>query len=133
MSRITSWNVTGTFTIGLARSADVRGEIVIDEDGNDLAFPGLLDLIPSGDPDDTAELVIGFRSKGYYDPGYIGTPDDNQPPEGDDERTLESCTLAGRAVPPTLADQLFDFYADAIDEVKINPADTEAPDYCDRY
>ncbi|MHC4091695.1 MAG: hypothetical protein ACYSVY_15745 [Planctomycetota bacterium] len=40
------------------------------------------------------EMVIDFRSSGYYDPGQMyGPPENCYPPEEDDERIVEAVTM----------------------------------------
>lgn len=113
-------NVAGRFSI----EAYVNNGQVFDIDDN---------LIPELQPqallfsneDDPAEIVIDFTSSGYYDSGSMyGGPDNlGYPPEGDDERLLESATLEIDGVATQLTkeqqDKLFDRYSDEIHDAEI--------------
>jgi len=91
-------------------------------------------------PDDTpAEVIIHFRSKGYYDPGKTsGPPERCYPPEGDDERTLDHVEITLmlpngkeiklRATEKT-AQALFDAYKEEIMGIPIWASDRD--DYRD--
>jgi hypothetical protein len=121
----TSWtNVAGQFSIEIY----VDKKQILDIDDNPIP-----ELMPQrlyfSDEDDAAELIIDFRSSGYDDPGSMyGGPDNlGYPPEGDDERLLESAHLKLDGVELELTkeqqDKLFDRYEDEIHDVELEAED----------
>lgn len=112
-------NIPGTYTASLGRTADARGEYVIDADGNDYfgpQFNGLLDLIDA-DPDGSSELVIHYRASGSYDPGHWGrTAEDAEPAGGDSETEFDFATIDGKRIPDTLGEALYDLHRDTIEK-----------------
>jgi|APSaa5957512535_1039671.scaffolds.fasta_scaffold181764_1 hypothetical protein len=117
----TSWsNVAGQFSIEIYVSCKSVLDI------NDNIIPELQEqLLYFSDADDTAELIIDFRSSGYDDPGSMyGGPDNlGYAPEGDDERLLETAYLKLDDVELPLTkeqqDLLFDRYSDEINDVEL--------------
>lgn len=117
----TSWqNVNGQFSIEIY----VHDSAVWDIDNKELTV-----LLPQRlffCEDDTAELIIDFISTGYNDTGSIyGGPDNlGYPPEGDDERLLESACLLLNGVELILTkkqqETLFGLYELAIDDVELD-------------
>lgn len=74
------------------------------------------------------ELVIEFKSSGYYDSGRTyGDPYNCYPPEGDDERTLVNAyieygpelPIRRSVLPKEVQQQLFDMYAERIQETEL--------------
>jgi len=126
-------NVPGTFPVELF-IAD--GEVCdADDVVPEILWPFVME--------DGCELIIEFRSSGYYDPGRTyGDPDDCYPPEGDDERLVDEVYLfldnekikLPRAILVTshnphsveeidLWDELFEHYSEAIQEVELDTDD----------
>ena len=70
-------------------------------------------------------LNVEFLSSGYYDPGQrYGPPEDCEPPDGDDERTLVSVSITTTnheevELDEDLAEKLFNKYSDKIYEEEI--------------
>jgi hypothetical protein len=96
--------------------SDVSGSITVEAERERLPP----EFAPYFGEDGIGELVIHFTSSGYYDPGYRGTPDNCQAPEGDDERLVESATLDGAELPEALADKLGDLFLDRIYEAEVD-------------
>lgn len=67
---------------------DVKGVAVIDLDGAKLSRRAWKALEPFMAGDRDRQLIVEFRSSGYYDPGGF-----NDPPEGDDERVVKLMLL----------------------------------------
>lgn len=66
------------------------------------------------------ECMINFRSTGWYDPGRRGgRPEDGYPPEGEDERTLESVEINGKTLDAETARKIFDLFQADVDEAYI--------------
>ena len=106
---------------------DVQAEL------NPLLPPDWIEDVP-------IELHIEFKSSGYYDPGRWGTrPEDGYPPEGADDRVLQSVYLMTLAMedryvnghdrrwiddqkielPRDLQEQLFYHFQKQVDEVEL--------------
>jgi hypothetical protein len=84
-----------------------------------------VDLGISLEQDESYELVIEFRSEGYYDPGVVsGPPERCYPPEGDDERSLDGMTLTGEKGDMELSqetqEELFEYYRSEVEDVEID-------------
>lgn len=121
MGRSTSWNnVQAQFSIEVwtdgLRCCDI----------DDKALP-MLNIICFAKGFTYGELIIDFTSSGYDDPGSMyGGPDNlGYPPEGDDERLLESAHLVdddGNEIKLSKEqqDQLFDLYQDEINDTDID-------------
>ena len=74
------------------------------------------------------DLEISFNVTGYYASGsmYKSNGDPGDPPEGDEERTLDGVTVGGDKLDPRLSQVLFDHYQDEINEVEV---DTDQSQY----
>ena len=99
LRRAPHWNVTSTVLVEVfAPNMEDGGPWT---DGGCKPLPSELAaelnrLAPDADANGSHsyELEIGFRSVGYDDPGSTyGPPEKCYPPEGEDERTVESVTL----------------------------------------
>lgn len=119
--RKSSWsNVAGQFSIEIC---------LIDrkmQDINDKELPTLQPMSLYFDSEeDTAELIIDFRSSGFEDPGSMyGGPDNlGYPPEGEDERLIELAYLKLNDVELQLTNEqqetLFDIYENEINDVEL--------------
>lgn len=121
----TKWsNVAGQFSIEIY----IADKQILDI--NDNPIPELMpQSLYFSNEDDTAELIIDFTSSGYDDPGSMyGGPDNlGYPPEGDDERLLESAHLllddAELKLTKEQQDKLFDRYEDEINDVELEAED----------
>ena len=81
-------NVPGIFSIEVERFNGIWHDM----DGE--AMPDAVQKALADCTDDYYELVIGFRSSGYSDPGVLsGPPERCYPPEGEDERVLDYVEL----------------------------------------
>lgn len=119
-----SWRVRGTF--GVEVGYDEERGVAYDLQ-SDKALPA--SLIPFTRDEEADELIIEFRSSGYYDPGsmYGGRDHLGWPPEGDDERTLDEAyltkgfgdSLVRIKLPAELQQELFDHFSKRIEEVEI--------------
>ena len=116
---ITKWNnEPGTFSIELY----LHNNAILDIDDKELSVLKPLSLFIGSD---AAELVINFRSSGYDDPGsmYGGTDNLGSPPEGDDERLLESAHIIIDGVEMQLsnkqAETLFAEYEEEINDIEL--------------
>jgi predicted nucleic acid-binding protein len=115
-----SWrNVAGQFSIEIY----VHDQMVLDieEKERPVLNPQRLYF----DAEDVAELIIDFTSTGYEDSGSMyGGPDDlGWPPEGDEERFLETAYLLLEGVKIILSKEqqqtLFELYIDEIEAVEL--------------
>ena len=84
--------------------------------------------------DEPYELVIEFRSSGYYDPGVLsGPPEKCYPPEGDDEREMESVTLIHESgdikLTPEEQEEFFEWFRSNVEEVEIDTQDDDGGRY----
>ena len=82
----------------------------------------------------SGEIEIEFRSSGYYDPGKTsGLPENCYPPEGEDERTVDTVLVTiGRktmTLPKQLADEIAGFFQEEIDDEEIDHSGGDEPDY----
>lgn len=114
-------NVAGQFTVEVYLDDEVVRDAHNDKEIKPLAgYVGL---------DDAYELVIDFRSSGYYDSGsmYGGADNLGYPPESDDERLLECAYLTDGnekvKLPQATQDALFDLFLDKIEDVEIDTED----------
>lgn len=111
----------------IRRWRDVPGSIAVEiyfADGkvydarDDKEVPELASVVKD---DKSYELVINFRSTGYYDPGsmYGGWQNLGNPPEGDDERTLDvaylTCDKQRIELPQDVQQQLLERFQDRVD------------------
>lgn len=74
----------------------------------------------------SGEIIVHFRSSGYYDPGRTGgPPEDCYPPEGDEERTLDYAEIALDGTTQRLSEEqakiVWDECEEAVYEVEIDP------------
>lgn len=82
-------------------------------------------LTTTKQPDGWYQLMIHFRSEGYYEtPRTLGRYEDWSPAEGDDHRTVVSAELVDEAGQPYLfdykdAETLFDHYIESIYSVDL--------------
>jgi len=71
------------------------------------------------------EMEVNFLSSGYYDAGQTcGPPESCYPPEGEDERTLDTIKIGDKELPKELAEKLFEFLQADVDAVEM-----ETPEY----
>lgn len=62
-------------------------------------------------------LAVEYTTSGYSDPGSTyGPPEYCSPPEGECEATLGRIVLAGVELPKELADKIFEYLAEAVEE-----------------
>jgi hypothetical protein len=90
MGQRTEWRKRETIQIEL----EYCGGDIYDVDGNSIP-PDVIDIITELIGTDhkglyPADIIINFTSEGYYDPGSTYNPETAYPPEGCDERTLDS-------------------------------------------
>jgi hypothetical protein len=131
-----SWDTTGTFSVEFYMREGQVFDAATDK-GND-TIQKLAHIITKL-PEQWVELIIEFRSQGYYEPASMHGGRDHLgwPEEGDDERTLIRAYLLplqthGQPnreirIRPSLADELFQQYIDKIQETEIDTG----PDYPD--
>lgn len=79
----------------------------------------------SDEPVESGEILIHFRSSGYYDPGRTyGPPEDCYPPEGDEERTLDRVEVSANDVKVSVtqghAEIFFDACFEAVMEAELD-------------
>lgn len=86
--------------------------------------------------DDRAwELTIHFTSSGYYEPAsmYGGADHLGWPEEGEDERLLDHATVSDggsdKEMATAVADELFGFFVDEIQEEEIDSSGDDGPEY----
>lgn len=115
-------DVRGQFT----REIGVCGTDVLDL-LTDKPITVLAGSYPDLAEDELYEIVIDFFSSGYYDSGsmYGGRDRLGWPPEGDDERVMESVSIfrAGNEeikLDKKVQEELFDLYFNDINEVELD-------------
>jgi hypothetical protein len=87
--------------------SNVMGSVALSLDGLELSREAWNALEPFRTEDRDECLEVEFTSSGYYDPGVTSGPVDRcYPPEGDDEREIESMQLEGEELPSEVVDIL---------------------------
>lgn len=132
-SRIRRWNTTALFSVELESNS--AGQVFDAARRVNSHLPELHNHIPANSDNDPHawELIIRFRSKGYYDPGKAwGNPETCYPPEGDDERTLVDAWISRTGggepaakfpLPQAVAGVLFEEYRDEIQNAELPDCD----------
>lgn len=97
-----------------------KGRLVyVDVDGNTVRFPskltGDLSQYICGKGDKATELMLHLFVSWYYDPGTY-----YDPPEGDEERLVQTITCDGEELDRDLAEELVELFEDIIEEYGID-------------
>jgi hypothetical protein len=125
MGRIKEWSIRGHLAVCFSQCDDGSWQ---SDDGKPLPPELVEEVKHTFRPpwDECFEMVIYFQSRGYYDPGVLsGPPERCYPPEGSDERLLDNITVnvwrdRPQGLPLGVAQRIFDFYQEQIDDVRLD-------------
>lgn len=118
---MSEWNVAGTLSREL--SLDEEGNVFDIDTARGYGSDDFAMLKPYVTQD--CELVINFRSSGYYEPmSMYGGPDNlGWPEEFDDERTPDGASIDGVELPAEIISEIFEIYLEEIKEVELDIED----------